>query len=209
MNGEIPETDEGRDGVADCRRNGRPLQSPVEDEERDIVEHHVDNAADERGEHREPRLPCRNEEDVEDQPRHRQRCGDKERHGVDGAERIERIVRTEEVENRAQEDEAADSDCRAEDNADEDEQGEVLARMAAFSLSKLRCDERAPARAEHRREDDRERDERHDDVDRRQPVRPDGVRNKETVHDEVHIHKELRDDHRHGECEQCTVGNGL
>ena len=63
--------------------------------------------------------------------------------------------------------------------------------MTVLSRAKLRRDEGTAARAEHGREHNRERDERHDDVDRRQPVRPDSVRHKEAVDDEVHVHKEL------------------
>ena len=72
-----------------------------------------------------------------------------------------------------------------------DEQGEIFACMAIFARAELRCNERTPARAEHGCKHNRERDERHDDVDRRQSIRPDGVRDEEAVDDEVHIHKEL------------------
>ena len=67
----------------------------------------------------------------------------------------------------------------------------ATAKVRPAARPELRRDEGAAARAEHGCEYDHERDERHDDVDRRQPIRPDGVRNKETVHDEVHIHEEL------------------
>ena len=67
----------------------------------------------------------------------------------------------------------------------------ATAKARPAARPELRRDEGAPARAEHGREYDRERDERHDDVDRRQPIRPDGVRDEEAVDDEVHIHKEL------------------
>ena len=72
-----------------------------------------------------------------------------------------------------------------------DEQGEIFACMAIFARAELCRDKGTAARAKHGREYDRERDERHDDVDRRQPVRPDSVRHKKAVDDEVHIHKEL------------------
>ena len=191
MDGEVVKPYECGDGVARRRRDGCSLQSPAEDKEEDVVEHHVDDAADERGEHRETRLPRCNEEDVEDQPRHRERCRDEERDGVHFAERIEGVVRAEEIEDRAQEAHAKHSDKRAEKDADEDEQGKIFACMALFSRPELRRDKGTPARAEHGCEHNRERDERHDNVDRRQPLRPDGVRHKEAVNDEVHIHKEL------------------
>ena len=191
MNGKVVKPYECGDGVARCCGDGCSLQPPAEDKEEDVVEHHVDDAADEGGEHRETRLSRRNEEDVEDQPRHRERCRDEERYGVHFAERKEGIVRAEEIEDRAQEAHAEHSDQRAENDADEDEQGEIFLRMTVLSRPELRRDKGTPARAEHGREYDRERDERHDDVDRRQSVRSDGMRHKEAVDDEVHIHKEL------------------
>ena len=191
MNGKVVKSYECGDGVARCCGDGCSLQPPAEDKEEDVVEHHVDDAADEGGEHRETRLSRRNEEDVEDQPCHRERCRDEERNGIHFAERIERIVRAEEVENRVQEGHAEHGNHRAENDADEDEQGEIFACMAIFARAELRCNERTPARAEHGCKHNRERDERHDDVDRRQSIRPDGVRDEEAVDDEVHIHKEL------------------
>ena len=95
------------------------------------------------------------------------------------------------TESRAQEGHAEHGNHRAENDADEDEQGEIFLRMTVLSRAKLRRDKGTAARAEHGREYDRERDERHDDVDRRQSIRSDGVRHKEAVDDEVHIHKEL------------------
>ena len=95
------------------------------------------------------------------------------------------------TESRAQEGHAEHGNHRAENDADEDEQGEIFACMAIFARAELRCNERTPASAEHGREHNRERDERHNDVDRRQPVRPDSVCDEEAVDDEVHIHKEL------------------
>lgn len=95
------------------------------------------------------------------------------------------------TESRAQEGHAEHGNHRAENDADEDEQGEIFACMAIFARAELCCNERTPTCAEHGCEHDRERDERHDDVDRRQSIRSDGVRHKEAVDDEVHIHKEL------------------
>ena len=72
-----------------------------------------------------------------------------------------------------------------------DEQGEIFACMAIFARAELCRDKGTAARAEHGCEHNREWDERHNDVDRRQSIRPDGVRDEEAVDDEVHIHKEL------------------
>ena len=73
MNGKVVKSHECGDGVACRRRDSRALKAPTENEEEDVVEYHIDNAAHEGGEHRKTRLSRCNEEDVEDQPRHRER----------------------------------------------------------------------------------------------------------------------------------------
>ena len=95
------------------------------------------------------------------------------------------------TERRAQEGHAEHGNHRAENDADEDEQREIFACMTLFARAELRRNKGAAACAEHGREYDRERNERHDNVDRRQPVRSDGVCHEEAVDDEVYIHKEL------------------
>ena len=206
---EVVKSDERGDGVADARCERRADEPEIEDKEERVVEKDIRQSRDEGGEHRKPRLSRRDEEDVEDEPRHRERRRDEERDGVRCAERIERVVRTEHIEQRAQEDEPEDGKSRAEEHGDRDEQREVLPRVQPLARAELRRDKSTAARAEHRRADDRQEERRQDNIDRRQPVRPDRVRDKDAVHDEIDIHKDLRNHHRHGERKQRTVGDRL